>query len=30
VSTTPPRVNPAALPSPVPNEEAGGPHPSPT
>jgi len=27
VSTTPPRVNPAALPSPVPNEEAGGPHP---
>jgi len=27
VSTTPPRVNPAALPSPWPNEETGGPHP---
>ena len=27
VCTTPPSVNPAALPSPVPNEEAGGPHP---
>jgi len=26
VSTTPPRVNPAALPPPRPNEETGGPH----